>query len=203
MSERDPRLDAYIARSAAFARPLLSHLRALVHEACPAAQETIKWGMPTFMHADTILCHMAAFKQHVAFGFWRHALVLDEATKPEGMGSLGKLRGPRDLPSDRQLAAWIRKAARVNEADADQAVARKPPVSRAVPDLPPGLRDAFGLEEHAAARATFEGFPPSGRRDYIEWITGAKRAETRDRRLAQALEWLAEGKPRNWKYIRR
>lgn len=200
MSARDPRVDAYIAKSAGFARPMLERLHSIVHAACPEVEETIKWGLPSFVHAGGILCHMAAFKQHVAFGFWKHALVMGADTKQEGMGSLGKLQGMDDLPPRKQLVAWIRKAASLNEQGVKTPAVRKRRASKPMPDLPPELQAALALKKHAKARSTFEAFPPSHRREYIEWIAEAKRAETRERRLAQTLEWLAKGKPRNWKY---
>jgi uncharacterized protein YdeI (YjbR/CyaY-like superfamily) len=192
MSARDPRVDAYIARSAAFAQPILSRLRDLVHEACPEVEETLKWGAPSFMHAGGILCFMAAFKQHASFGFWKHALVLGEDVPREGMGSLGKLTRLDDLPPKKQLLAWIRKTPAV----------RKAGRPKPQPDVPPELAAALAMRKHARARAVFEAFPPGHRREYIEWIAEAKREETRARRLAQALEWMSEGKPRNWKYMR-
>jgi uncharacterized protein YdeI (YjbR/CyaY-like superfamily) len=192
MSARDPRVDAYIARSAAFAQPILSRLRDLVHEACPEVEETLKWGAPSFMHAGGILCFMAAFKQHASFGFWKHALVLGEDVPREGMGSLGK----------KQLLAWIRKAALLNAQGARTPAVRKAGRPKPQPDVPPELAAALAMRKHARARAVFEAFPPGHRREYIEWIAEAKREETRARRLAQALEWMSEGKPRNWKYMR-
>lgn len=203
MSTRDPRIDAYIAKSAAFARPILSRLRDIVHEACPEVEETLKWGAPSFMHAGGILCFMAAFKQHASFGFWKHALVLGEDVPRDGMGSLGKLARLDDLPSKQQLVAWIREAASLNEQGAKTpAVRKKTGKPKPPPEMPPQLAVALAMRKHARARAVFEGFPPSHRREYIEWIADAKREETRARRLAQALEWMAEGKSRNWKYLR-
>jgi uncharacterized protein YdeI (YjbR/CyaY-like superfamily) len=202
MSARDPRVDAYIARSAAFAQPILSRLRDLVHEACPEVEETLKWGAPSFMHAGGILCFMAAFKQHASFGFWKHALVLGEDVPREGMGSLGKLTRLDDLPPKKQLLAWIRKAALLNAQGARTPAVRKAGRPKPQPDVPPELAAALAMRKHARARAVFEAFPPGHRREYIEWIAEAKREETRARRLAQALEWMSEGKPRNWKYMR-
>lgn len=213
MNHRDPRVDAYIASAAPFARPILEHARAVVHEACPAAGETIKWGMPTFMHAGAILCGMAAFKAHASFGFWKHALVVGEGEGAErvGMGSFGKLASVRDLPAKRQLAAYVRKAAAINGAAAAAAAAGKgaasrkarapkaAPVRKPAPEPTPEF--AAALRRNQAAAATFKAFPPSHQREYVEWIAEAKRAETRDRRIAQAVEWLANGKPRNWKYM--
>lgn len=200
MSGRDPRVDAYIAQSAEFARPLLERLRGIVHDTCPDIEETIKWGAPSFTHAGGILCHMAAFKQHVSFGFWKHDLVMGEDVQQEGMGSLGKLRGLVDLPPTKQLTAWIRKAVRLNELGVKASSPRKARTSKPMPRMPPELDAALALKKHGKARATFEAFPPSHRREYIEWIGEAKRADTRERCLAQTLEWLAVGKSRNWKY---
>lgn len=215
MSHRDPRVDDYIAKAAPFAQPILEHARAVVHEACPAAVETIKWGMPTFMHAGSILCGMAAFKAHASFGFWKHALVVgeDAGSGRVGMGSFGKLASVRDLPPKKQLAAYVKKAAAINEAAAagkgaasgtDAASRRKvpakpAPVRKPAPEPTPEF--AAALRKDKAAAATFRAFPPSHRREYVEWIAEAKRVETRDRRIAQAMEWLAEGKQRNWKYM--
>ena len=193
---RDPRIDAYIERAAPFARPILVHVRALVHEACPQVEETIKWGMPTFMHAGGILCGMAAFRQHASFGFWKHALVVGEGEPQAGMGSYGKLASVKDLPPKRTLQAHIRKAMKLNE-DGVKAPARKS-VPKPPPETPEDL--AAALEKNGAAKATFDAFPPSCRREYIEWIDDARRGGTRAKRLVQAIEWMAEGKRRNWKY---
>jgi uncharacterized protein YdeI (YjbR/CyaY-like superfamily) len=198
MPSHDPRIDAYIAKAAPFAQPILEKLRVIVHEACPGVEETMKWSMPCFMHAGGILCSMAAFKQHVSFGFWKHALVMGEHVERDGMGSFGKMASTRDLPPKKELLALVRKAARLNEQGVKVPVARK-----AAPKPPPVAPDdlAAALKKNKAAAATFKAFPPSQQREYIEWLSEAKRVETRSKRLAQAVEWLAEGKPRNWKYM--
>ncbi len=201
MSRTDPRIDAYIERSAEFARPILEHLRASVHEACPQVEETIKWGMPTFVHAGGILCGMAAFKQHASFGFWKHAEVTGDGSPREGMGSFGRMTTLADVPAKRSLLAMIRKAMRLNEQAARGAAPRRIARPRAALPVPDDLHAA--LQANPAAARTFEGFSPSHRRDYIEWIIEAKRAQTRQRCLAQAIEWLAEGRTRHWKYERR
>ncbi|GAB2501553.1 hypothetical protein GCM10027084_14770 [Pseudoxanthomonas sangjuensis] len=193
----DPRIDAYIAKSAEFARPILAHLRALVHEACPQAVETIKWGMPFFVYAGAPLCNMAAFKQHVAFGFWKHALVVGAGSEREGMGSYGKMASLGDLPPEKTLLAHFKKAMALNEQGVKSPAARKA-APKPPPQAPADLLAA--LKKNGAAQATFDAFPPSCKREYVEWITEAKREETRARRLAQAVEWMAEGKRRNWKY---
>jgi len=199
---RDPRIDAYIERAAPFAQPILGHLRELVHEACPQVEETIKWGMPTFVHAGGILCGMAAFEQHASFGFWKHALVVgdggDAAETPrDGMGSYGKMASLKDLPPSRTLLAHIRKAMKLNEDGVKAPSARK-----SAPKPPPVAPDDLvaALKKNKAAQAGFDAFPPGCKREYIEWIVEAKREETRARRLAQAIDWMAEGKRRNWKY---
>lgn len=196
MTHHDPRVDAYIARSAEFARPILEHLRAVVHAACPEVEETMKWSAPHFMHHG-MLCGMAAFKQHCAFGFWKGALIVPEA-KDAAMGQFGCLRGVADLPSKKRLMAYIRQAMKLNEEGVAQpraAAGRQPKP----PPLPPDdLLAALG--KNRKAKSSFEAFSPSHQREYIEWITEAKREDTRQRRLLQAVEWLAEGKSRNWKY---
>ena len=194
---RDPRIDAYIEGAAPFAQPILSHVRDLVHEACPQVEETVKWGMPTFVHAGGILCGMAAFKQHASFGFWKHALVVGEGEPRDGMGSYGKMTSLDDLPTKKILLAHIRKAMKLNEDGVKMPAARKA-ASKLPPEMPEDLVAA--LNKDKAAKATFDAFPPSCRREYIEWIVEAKREETRAKRLAQTVEWLAEGKRRNWKY---
>ena len=204
---RDPRIDAYIEGAAPFAQPILSHVRDLVHEACPQVEETVKWGMPTFVHAGGILCGMAAFKQHASFGFWKHALVVGEGgqadTAPgddrprDGMGSYGKLASLKELPPKKTLLAHIRKAMQLNE-DGVKSPATRKSAAKPPPQAPEALIAA--LKQNKAAQATFDAFPPGCKREYVEWIVEAKREETRARRLAQAVEWMAEGKRRNWKY---
>ena len=197
-TSQDPRVDAYIARSADFARPILEYVRARVHEACPDVEETIKWGMPTFVYAGGILCGMAAFKQHASFGFWKHALVVGEGSPAEGMGSFGKLSSIADLPAKRQLLTYLKSAARLNEQGVRTPAARKAAAPKPLPEVPADF--AAALRGNAAAKTAFEHFAPSHRREYLEWILDAKREETRARRIAQAVEWLAQGKSRNWKY---
>ena len=197
MPSHDPRVDAYIAKSADFARPILEEIRARVHAACPQVEETIKWGMPSFVHAGAILCGMAAFKQHASFGYWKHALVMGEAER-DGMGSYGRLASVRDLPPKTRMQADLRKAMKLNE-DGVKPERRKS-APRPAPEVPDELASA--LEKNKAAKATFDAFAPGCRREYIEWIVEAKREETRAKRLAQALEWMAQGKRRNWKYER-
>ncbi len=193
----DPRIDSYIARQADFARPILEHLRAAVHAACPESEETLKWSMPHFLYKGQMLVGMAAFKAHATFGLWRAKEVLGETgAEREAMGQFGRLTSIADLPPDDVLHALIRKAMALTDAGARPARAKAAP--KPAPETPPELEAA--LSANPSARATFDGFPPSCRREYVEWVAEAKRPETRDKRIAQAVEWMAEGKKRNWKY---
>ena len=193
---QDERIDAYIARQADFARPILEHLRASVHAACPACEETLKWSAPAFMYKGEQLAMMAAFKAHATFGFWKGSLVTGEDERQRSaMGQFGRLTSLGDLPDEATLRALIRKAMDLTDQGVKPTRTKHPKPDIAVPE---DLRAALDAEPKAAA--TFDGFPPGARRDYLEWVTEAKRAETREKRIAQAVEWLAEGKKRNWKY---
>jgi uncharacterized protein YdeI (YjbR/CyaY-like superfamily) len=196
---RDARVDAYIARQADFARPILDHLRKTIHSACPAAEETLKWGMPAFLYRGEQLASMAAFKAHATFGFWKASLITGKTGREtSAMGQFGRITRVADLPDAETLRSLIRKAMELN----DRGI-KAPRTQRAPkPELPaPGDLEAALARNKAAARH-FEAFSPSAKREYVEWITGAKQAETRSRRIAQAVEWIAEGKKRNWKYER-
>lgn len=194
----DPRIDAYIARAEPFARPILSHLRALVHEACPPVEETIKWSAPFFLHHG-LLCQMAAFKRHCAFGFWKGARIVGEDAAADAMGQFGRIGTLADLPPAATIVGYVRKAAALNEAGAPRP-ARGPRAPKPEAIVPDDL--AAALKTNAKARRTFEAFSPSHRREYVEWIVEARREATHASRLATTLEWLAEGKPRNWRYVR-
>ena len=199
MGKRDPRVDAYIAKSADFAKPILTHIREVVHAAVPEVEETLKWSMPAFMHHG-ILGGMAAFKEHAAFNIWKGSLIVGSDGDRIAMGQFGRIAKVSDLPSKRILTGYIRQAAALNEAGVKTAKVRKPGLARTpIPTAPPPDL-AAALKKNAKARATFDGFSPSHKREYIEWIVEAKRDETRQRRLGQAIEMLAEGKTRNWKY---
>ena len=199
MGKKDPRVDAYIAAAADFAKPILKRVRALVHRGCPDVEETMKWSFPHFDHRG-IMCGLAAFKGHCAFGFWKGRLVVDPKTNrsAEAMGQFGRITSLRDLPSDATIVAMVRKAARLNEEGIPVPRRRSAPKKEAVvpPDLAAALRAVKG------ARAAFDGFAPGKRREYVEWLAEAKTEETRKRRLATAVAWIAEGKSRNWKYER-
>ncbi len=187
-------MNAYIEKSAEFARPILTRLREVVHSACPEVQETMRWSSPHFDYKGP-MCGMSAFRQHCAFGFWKGSMVVEKASD-EAMGQLGRITQLGDLPPRKTLTAWVRKAMKLNEDGVKAPRGHKPKKTEA--KVPEDLRKA--LARNARARAAFEGFSPSHRREYVEWIEEAKRAETRARRLVTATEWMAEGKSRNWKY---
>ncbi|HYE54321.1 MAG TPA: YdeI/OmpD-associated family protein [Chitinophagaceae bacterium] len=202
MPSTDPHVDAYIKKSAPFAQPILEHLRQLVHKACPQVTETIKWGFPHFEYKG-LLCSMAAFRQHCNFGFWKGSLLKDDAGVLEkvgktDMGFFDKINTLEDLPSDKVIITYIREAMRLN--DENVRVPSKPRSAAALksPETPPDL--AAALKKNKAAQQTFEGLSPSGKKEYITWINDAKTEDTRAKRLATTIEWLSEGKTRNWKY---
>ena len=198
MGKRDPRVDTYIANSADFARPILTHIRAVVHEACPEVEETIKWGMPHFDYQG-ILCGMASFKEHCAFHIWKGSLIVGDGGR-EAMGQFGRITRVSDLPSKKAIAVYIRQAMKLRE-DGVKNPARSKPRKNAKLVVPTELTSA--LKKNKKAAAAFEGFPPSHKREYADWISDAKRDETRKRRVDAAVEWMAEGKSRNWKYEKR
>jgi uncharacterized protein YdeI (YjbR/CyaY-like superfamily) len=191
----DPRVDAYIARQAEFARPILVHLRGVIHEACPDGEETIKWSMPSFTYKGKILAGFAAFKAHATFGYWNDSMLSQDAKNRSAMGQFGRLTSLDDLPDRATLVALTRQSmALIDEgAKPPRATAKKAPFT-----VPQDLRAA--IDAVPAAKATFDGFAPSCQREYVEWVTEAKRDETRAKRLNQSVEWLTEGKKRNWKY---
>ena len=194
MTELDPRVDAYIASAAPFAQPLLAILRERLHAASPTFVETIRWGMPTLLHEGRMLAHAAAFKRHVALVF-RDADAVGEAASG-AMGQFGRLTRIEELPDAATIAAIVQRSI----ARMAMPAAPRPRTPRAVPVLP----DAFAaaLRAQPAAQAGFDALAPGQRRDYVEWIADARREDTRQRRIAQALEWLAQGLPRDWKYRR-
>jgi uncharacterized protein YdeI (YjbR/CyaY-like superfamily) len=195
MTTFDPRVDAYIQRAAPFARPLLEQLRRDLHAASSELDESIRWSMPAFLHGGQLIAMVAAFKAHASFGFWR---ANDEATPREGMGQFGRLTSLEELPDAAVIAEGVRAAIARADGGAPRAT-RRP--ARPEAEVPDDLRAA--LAARPAAAATFAAFPPGQRREYVDWITEAKRSETRARRLAQALAWLDEGKTRNWKHAPR
>lgn len=200
MIKKDKRVDAYILKSENFAKPILNHLRNLVHTACPDVQETIKWGFPHFDYKG-MMCSMASFKRHCAFSFWKSVL-MKEAKEMTGkneyaMGHLGKIMSLEDLPADKKMIAWIKEAMQLND-EKVKLPERKNINSKKEIDIPDALQNA--LNDNKTAATTFSNFSPSHKREYIEWITEAKTEETKSKRIVVTIEWLTEGKSRNWKY---
>jgi uncharacterized protein YdeI (YjbR/CyaY-like superfamily) len=201
MAVTEPRVDAYIEKSADFAQPILARIRSIIHKHCPEVEEKIKWSSPHFDYRGAPLCHMAAFKQHCGFGFWKASLIhgLKDMVIPEeeqAMGSLGKITSVQDLPDEKILAGYIHEAMLLNEKGITLKAAKVSDKKELV--VPKELEEA--LKANMPARETFERFSYSHKKEYAEWIAGAKTEATRQRRLETALEWLAEGKSRDWKY---
>ena len=204
MVKKDPRIDAYITKSAGFARPILKHLRKVVHAGCPDVEETLKWSHPAFMYKG-ILCGRAAFKQHCTFGFWKEALLRGKGrgafkSSDEAWGQFGRITAVSELPRERVLLALVRKAVALN----DQGVrlpAKPGPKGNRELEVPGDLMSA--LRKNKRALETFQGFSYSNKKEYVEWVVEAKTEATRSRRLETAIAWMAEGKIRNWKYVRK
>jgi uncharacterized protein YdeI (YjbR/CyaY-like superfamily) len=204
MNHTDPRIDAYIAKSADFAKPILTHLRQVIHAACPEVEETWKWSFPNFLYKGEILCSMAAFKQHCSFGFWKASLMQDvdnilTITDREAMGHLGKIQGLKDLPKDTVLKKYIKAAMKLTDAGA-KLPPKKKVTDREKSQLEVPADFAKELKKSKSAVKTFEAFSYTNKKEYIEWFNEAKTEATRNKRIAQAVEWIAEGKIRHWKY---
>ncbi len=203
MAHKDKRIDDYISKSAEFAKPALNHLRQLVHEACPHVKETIKWGMPYFDYKGP-LCHIASFKQHCAFGFWKWALMKDskemQHQNETAMGHLGKIKNLSDLPPDKKIISMIKEAAKLNDDDI-----KLPERKKATDKKEIAMPDAFqkALNKNKKAATIFNNFSPSHRYEYLEWITGAKTEETKNKRITRTIEQLGESKSLNWKYMKK
>ena len=202
----DSRVDAYIQKAQVFARPILTHMRSLMHKGCPEIEEDMKWSHPFFVYRGAIVAHMAAFKEHCSFGFWGEEIAAElrkkMAVKDGAMGTLGRITSIEDLPPEKEMVGWIRLATEfiatgeyTSPISARRKVVKAP---REAPDAPPEF--AAALRRNKKASAVFDAFSPSCKREYVEWIAEAKRPETRDKRIATAVEWIAEGKQRNWKY---
>ena len=202
MAIKEKKIDAYIAKAADFAKPILNHIRELVHKTCPDVEEKVKWGMPFFDYKGEMLCHMASFKQHAVMGFWKASLMKDpilvENAKSEtAMGHLGKIISLKDIPSDKKITGWIKEAMELNDK-----VIKLPAKPKPVAGIEIVVPDYFtkALAKNKKAKQVFESFPYSHKKEYVMWITEAKTEETRNKRMATALEWMAEGKSRLWKY---
>lgn len=209
MGSKDPRVDAYIAKSADFAKPILAHLRELIHHNCPTVEETLKWSFPHFTYTSAsdrksrVLCSMASFKQHCAFGFWyAGGWVMSDESKPstEGMGQYGKITSLKDLPKDKELIKQIKDAVKLHDSGI-KSVSRPKTTEKKELEVPSDLTAA--LKKNKKARGTFEQFSYTNKKDYLDWITEAKTDGTRKKRLGTAVEWMSEGKSRNWKYERK
>lgn len=204
MENTDPRIDGYIQKSADFARPVLNHLRHLIHESCPRIQETIKWGFPHFEYKGTI-CSMAGFKQHCVLSFWKSSLMTDpynlfQKTDKTAMGQLGQIKHVNELPSDDILISYFREAYELNEKNIKLPAKSKQPKTKEL-EIPSYFTEA--LSESQKAIETFQNFSYSHKKEYVDWVTGAKTEETRTKRLATSIEWLEQGKPRMWKYLKK
>ena len=204
--QANPKIDAYIAKSAPFAQPILLHLRGLIHKACPDVVEEIKWSRPFFLHRGVILCNVSAFKSHCSFGFWGaeigKILKQDNVLQDGGMGSLGRIASVNELPPDKQLLGYLRQAAVFIESGQGETwvAAQRRVVKAPKPALVAPPEFTAALKKSKLAANAYAAFSPSCQREYLEWIVSAKRQETRDKRIAQAIEWIGEGKQRNWKY---
>jgi uncharacterized protein YdeI (YjbR/CyaY-like superfamily) len=202
----NPKVDAYIAKAQPFAQPILAHLRKLFHKGCPHVDEEIKWSMPFFVYKGAIMANMAAFKQHCAFGFWGEEInaALREAGLVQGdaMGTLGRITRIDDLPPEKEMVNWVRRAAALVDTGqyTSPISARRKVVKPSTPALETPPEFTLALKKDKKASAAFAAFSPSCKREYIDWIADAKRTETREKRIATAVEWIAEGKQRNWKY---
>jgi len=199
MPTTDPFVDAYIEKSNDFAKPILKHIRALVHDACPDVVETKKWSFPHFDYKGEMMCSMAGFKEHCAFNFWKQSL-LDQTAFPAektAMGSFGRIKSLDDLPDDKTMKKLIGDAMKLND-DGIKVAKPKPTGEKKELVVPDVLLEALATND--AAADTFNNFPYSKKKDYVEWITEAKTDATREKRLATTIEWLAEGKSRHWKY---
>jgi uncharacterized protein YdeI (YjbR/CyaY-like superfamily) len=199
MPTKDPRVDVYISDAREFARPILQHLRRVIHQGCPDAVETIKWGCPFFDYRG-LLCGFAAFKEHCSLFFWRDIDVSGCLPKTNhgaaGMGQFGRIASLKDLPSKSALLACVRSAVAQRESPSSAKMrARKP--AKELP-VPSDLQQALG--KSAKAAATFRAFSPSHRRAYLDWIADAKLPATRAKRITTTIAWLADGKRHDWKY---
>jgi uncharacterized protein YdeI (YjbR/CyaY-like superfamily) len=203
MGKKEKPVDEYISKSQDFAKPVLKHFRELVHKGCPGVEEKMKWSFPTFNYKGSIICNMAAFKQHASFGFWKASLLKKSGvlspSDQKAMGQFGRVTKLSDLPPDKAILAMVKEAARLNEEGV------KIPKKKKAQNKELVVPDYFtkALDKNKKAKTTFDNFSPSNKKEYIEWITEAKTEVTRNKRLDTSIEWLSEGKPRNWKYMKK
>ena len=203
MGKREKSVDVYISQSQDFAKPILKHIRELIHEGCPDVEEKMKWSFPTFNYKGSILCNMAAFKQHATFGFWKATLLRSNGVMPQAdesaMGQFGRITKLSDLPSDKTILKIVREAVKLEDAGVK---AQRKKISKKKELIIP---DYFinAISKNKNAKKTFDAFSYSNKKEYVEWVSEAKTEETRNKRLATSIEWLSEGKQRNWKYIKK
>jgi uncharacterized protein YdeI (YjbR/CyaY-like superfamily) len=198
MNNKNPDVDAYIKKARAFAQPILTHIRKLMHEGCPDITETMKWGMPHFEYHG-VIASMAAFKEHAVFGFWKQDLIpgmKQYIKEKEAMGSWGRITSLDGIPPDKDIIEFIRVAASLNEQGIKSPKRASKPV---LVNMPSDFMKA--IQANKKALATYEQFSPSNKRDYAEWINSAKSEDTRSERMKTAVEWMSQGKPRMWKYM--
>ncbi len=203
MATKDKRIDAYIVKAEPFAKPILAHIRGLIHAACPEVEETMKWSFPHFDYKGTMMCSMASFKQHCAFGFWKAALMKDAdklvgmAKTEVAMGHMGRITSVKDLPSDKKMLSLIKEAMKLNDDDVKLPSRAKVTATKEL-EIPTWFTAA--LKRDAKVKKQFEAFSPGKKKEYVDWLVDAKTEATREKRMETALEWIAEGKQRHWKY---
>lgn len=203
MGKKNAKIDAYIAKSQEFAKPILTHIRELVHKACPEVEEKMKWSFPHFDYKGAMMCSMASFKNHCTFGFWKASIMKDKHGilsngSEAAMGQFGRIAALSDLPDDKILIEYIKEAMQLN--DEGITIPSKPKNEKKELDIPAYFLEA--IRRNKKALQTFENFSYSHRKEYVDWVTEAKTEGTRQKRLSTTIEWLAEGKPQNWKYMK-
>jgi uncharacterized protein YdeI (YjbR/CyaY-like superfamily) len=202
-STRQSKFEAYADQLPDFAIPIFGHLRALVHATCPQVSEEVKWSIPHFVHGGENLCIFAAYAKHCSFSFAKDSLMADprlksSAARPAAKRFMGRLTTLSDLPPDDDLAAWIAEAMSLNDRGI-KLPPRQSDGSKPV-EVPQAFTDA--LAANPAAKAVFDTKSPSFRKEYNVWIGDAKTDATRQKRIGEALTWIAEGKGRFWKYAK-
>jgi len=197
----NPAVDKYIANAEDFTKPILEHLRKIIHDTCPQVEEVIKWGIPHFDYKGDMMCILAAYKKHCSFSLYKAALmkdpkIVESVAAGQKMGYMDKVKALTDLPAIKVLVAYIKEAMALNENGIKKA--KPKPEAPKVIEMPDYLSEA--LKANPKAKEVFESKSPSFRKEYIVWITDAKTEATRQKRIEQSLEWIAEGKGRFWQY---
>jgi uncharacterized protein YdeI (YjbR/CyaY-like superfamily) len=177
MAKIEKRTELYIGKAADFAQPILWHITGLVHKACPDVEETFKWSFPCFMYKGNILCSMAAFKQHAVFGFWLESKmkdphkILNRGKERDSMGHLGQLKTLKNLPPDKIMIAYIKEAMAL--IDKGEKLTKGPAKPKTPLKIPTYFKTA--LSKNKRALNTFENFSYSQKKEYVSWVTEAKR----------------------------